>query len=65
MSSDTAHLIAEFDSLPEREKQIVAQEILRRMPPFDSGPLDDEQVALAGDHLAAMIEREENDSETR
>ncbi len=65
MSSTCAKLIAAYESLPADEKQVVVKEILRRLPPFDSGPLNDEQVALAGDQLATMIEEEENGSQTR
>ena len=65
MSAASAQLIAAFETLPADEKQVVAKEILRRMPPFDSGPLDDEGVAIAGDHLAAMFEEEERGPKTR
>ena len=65
MSSACAKLIAAYELLPVEEKQVVAKEILRRLPPFDSGPLNDEQVALAGDDLAATFEQEENGSNTR
>ena len=65
MSAVAEKLIAAFEALPVEDKQTVAREILRRLPPFDSGPLDDDQVALAGDQIAAMLEREENDSLTR
>ena len=41
------------------------KQILRRLPAFDSGPLDDNEVALAADQMAAMLEREENDSSAR
>jgi hypothetical protein len=65
MSAASAQLIAAFESLPAEEKQIVVKEILLRLPPFDSGPLADEEVALAGDHLAAMLDQEENGSQAR
>jgi len=65
MSSTCAKLIAAYESLPADEKQEVAKEILRRLPPFDSGPLNDDQVALSGDELAAMLQQEENGSEPR
>lgn len=60
MSSTTARLIAEFEGLPVEEKQIFVKELFYRMPAFDSGPLHDEEVACAGDDLAAMLEKEEN-----
>ena len=65
MSIVAEDVIAAFESLPAHEQQAVAREILRRLPPFDSGSLDDSDVALAGDQLAAMLEGEENASPTR
>ncbi len=56
MGSATAQLIAEFEFLPEPDKQVFVKEILRRLPLLDSGPLDDEEIALAGDALAALLE---------
>ncbi len=65
MSAVAEKVIAAFESLPAEEKQAVAKEILRRLPPFDSGPLDDNEVALAGDQLAAMLDEEENGASAR
>jgi hypothetical protein len=65
MSTASAQLLAAYESLPAQEKQLVVKEILRRLPPFDSGPLDDEQVALAGDQLVATFEEDEHGSQTR
>jgi hypothetical protein len=65
MSAVAEKVIAAFESLPAEEKQAVAKEILRRLPPFDSGPLDDNDVALAGDQLAAMLDQEENGASAR
>ncbi len=65
MSAVAEEVIAAFESLPAEEKQAVVKEILRRLPPFDSGPLDDEDVALAGDQLAGSLEQEENGSAAR
>ncbi len=48
-------LIAEFESLPVEEKQAFVKEILRRLPVFDSGPLDDNSVALAGDGIGTVL----------
>ena len=65
MSSETAQLLAAFDALPVAEKQDFVAELFRRLPQFDSGPLDDGDVARAGDELAAMLDREEHDTQTR
>jgi hypothetical protein len=40
-------------------------EFLRRAVPFDSGPLDDEETALAADQLLGGLESEENEAESR
>lgn len=58
-------VVAAFDSLSAEEQQAVAKAILRRLAPFESGPLDDNEVALAGDQIAAMLEVEEGDATTR
>jgi hypothetical protein len=65
MSAASVRLIDAFESLPTEEKQIVLKEILLRLPPLDSGPFEDEQLARAGDDLATMLEKEEHESETR
>jgi hypothetical protein len=65
MSVTTMRLLAEFEALPAQEKQACATEMLRRLPRFDSGPLDDELVAAAGDELAAMLEADEHAAQTR
>lgn len=35
------------------------------MPPIDSGELSDDDVALAGDAMAAMLDEEERATKTR
>ncbi len=47
------------------EKQIFVKEVFRRLPPIDSGALSEEEIAAAGDQLAALIEQEEHDSQAR
>ena len=65
MSAETVQLLAAFEMLPAEEQQVFAREILRRLPPCDSGPLDDQEVARAGDAWAALLEREENAPQAR
>lgn len=65
MSTATAKLISEFEALPIGEKQEFARELFLRLPPMDSGPLDDDLVAAAGDQIAAFLEEEENDAQAR
>lgn len=65
MSSATAKLITEFEALATEEKQVFVKEIFLRLPPFDSGVLNDDEVARAGDDLSAMLAEEENASQPR
>jgi hypothetical protein len=65
MSKQTAQLLEDFDALPEEEKRIFTVEFLRRATPFDSGPLDDGETALAADQLFGQLDVEEDDSATR
>jgi len=51
--------------LPPAEKEVFVRELFRRLPPVDSGPLEDEVLARAGDDLAALLEGEEHDAKTR
>jgi hypothetical protein len=59
MNAATMKLLSEFETLAATEKQEFAQEVIHHMPPWDSGPLDDDLAAAAGDQLAMMIEEEE------
>ena len=65
MSAETAQLLAAFEALPVPEKQVFVKELFRRLPPCDSGPLEDEDVARAGDEMATLLEREEHDAQAR
>jgi hypothetical protein len=65
MSDEAARLLVAFDTLPPAEKETFVRELIRRLPPVDSGPLEDAVLAGAGDDLAAMLEGEENDALTR
>ncbi|MGA9627718.1 MAG: hypothetical protein WBQ65_24805 [Bryobacteraceae bacterium] len=65
MSKQTAQLLEAFEALPEQEKRVFTVEFLRRAVPFDSGPLDDGETALAADQLFGELEAEENDAESR
>ncbi|HEV7405244.1 MAG TPA: hypothetical protein VGO11_20030 [Chthoniobacteraceae bacterium] len=62
MSTATAKLLAEFESLRVEEKQEFVREIIEHFPSSDSGPLSDEVAAAAGDELAAMLDEEERAS---
>jgi len=47
MSRDTKALLDAFERLPVEEKRAFTQEVLRRSLPFDSGPLEDEEIGAA------------------
>jgi hypothetical protein len=55
MSSQTAELLEAFEALPEDEKRVFTAEFLRRGVPFDSGPLDDSEIAEAANQLLASV----------
>ena len=57
MSSQTAQLLEAFEALPEDEKRVFTVEFLRRAVPFDSGSLDDAEIADASDQLLASVRR--------
>ena len=58
-------MLVAFDTLPPAEKDVFVRELFRRLPPVDSGLLEDDVLARAGDDLAAMLEREEHDAQAR
>jgi len=62
MSTATAKLLSEFEALGVQEKQESVREVIHHLPPWDSGALDDNVAAAAGDQLAAMLDKEERAS---
>jgi hypothetical protein len=54
MSTQTSRLLEDFEALPEEEKRFFTAESLRRVVPFDSGPLDDQETARAADEMFAL-----------
>jgi hypothetical protein len=56
MSEHAVELLEAFDALPEDDKRAFTLEFLRRAVPFDSGPLDDLEIAHAADQLLATLE---------
>ena len=47
MSRDTQALLEAFEHLPVEEKRAFTEELLRRSLPFESGPLEDEEIGAA------------------
>jgi len=48
-----------------KRKSVFTVAFLRRAVPFDSGPLDDDETALAADQLFGQLDAEENDAASR
>ena len=65
MSTQTAELLDAVEALPEEEKRVFTAAFLRRVIPFESGPLNDEETAHAADQLFAALDAEENDAGAR
>jgi hypothetical protein len=58
MSVVAKKVIAAFESLPAEEKKAVANEILRRLPLLNRGSQTGDQIGLAGNQRAALLESE-------
>ena len=56
MTRQTEELLEAFDQLPEEERRIFTQEVLRRVLPFESGPLTDEAIGAASDALFKSLD---------
>jgi hypothetical protein len=67
MSQHAVDLLDAFESLAPGDRQAFAVEVLRRTRklPFDSGPLEDEEIGEAGRSLFAFLDQEENASTQR
>ena len=65
MSKETAQLLEAFQALPEAEKRAFTAEFWRLSIPYDSGPIEDEEIGQAGRALFAMLDQEEHDASTR
>jgi hypothetical protein len=64
MSTQTNDLLAAYDALTIPEKRAFTAEFLKRVVPFDSGPLDDRVTGHAAE-LFAGLEAEETDTSSR
>jgi hypothetical protein len=55
-------IASEFEALPVEQQQEFVREVMNHLSPWNSGPLNDDAVAAAGDALAAMLHEEERAS---
>jgi hypothetical protein len=60
VSDQTAQLLEAFEALPDDEKRTFIAEFMRRVIPFESGPLDDDETARAADDLFAQLDAQED-----
>ena len=65
MSKETAALLEAFEALPAGDKRAFTAELLKRTLPFDSGPLEDVEVAHTGRDLFIMLDRANEESNPR
>ena len=65
MSGKTQALLDEFEHLTAEEKRAFRDEVLRRSLPFDSGPIDDEEIGAASAALFESLAKENGDPATR
>jgi hypothetical protein len=65
MKRETTALLDAFEQLPPEEKAAFTGEVLRRSIPFDSGPLDDDEIGGAAEALFAYLDEEDADPAAR
>lgn len=65
MIRGAAQLLEEFKDLPESEKRIFTVEFFRLTLPFDSGPIEDDEIGQAGRTLFALLDHDEDCSQPR
>jgi hypothetical protein len=56
MTRETTALLDAFEHLPVVEKRAFTEEVLRRSLPFDSGPLDDEEIGSVSSALFQSLD---------
>lgn len=65
MSRETEALLEAFEHLPSEDKRVFTDEVVRRSLPFDSGPIEDEEIGAASSALFASLDKEDDGSTTR
>ena len=59
MSRGTEAPLDAFEHLPVERRRAFTHEVLRRSLPFDSGPLEDEEIGAASAALFESLEEED------
>ena len=65
MSRDTEALLDAFEHPPVEERRAFTEEMLRRLLPFDSGPLEDEGIGAGTAAPFGALEEEDGHSAPR
>jgi hypothetical protein len=65
MTRETTALLDAFEHLPTEEKRSFTEEVLRRSLPFDSGPLEDEEIGAVSAALFKSLDEQDADPATR
>lgn len=60
MSRETEVLLEAFEHLPADEKRAFTHEVLRRLLPFESGPIEDEEIGAASAFLFESVDDQED-----
>ena len=56
MTRHVEDLLEAFEELPREDKRAFAGEVLRRSIPFDSGPIEDHEIAQASTALFETLD---------
>ena len=65
MTCETMALLEAFEALPAEQKRAFTEEILRRPLPFDSGPLENEEIGAASAALFELLDKEDAETGAR
>jgi hypothetical protein len=65
MNLGTQALLEAYEQLPAEAKRAFTEEVLRRSLPFDSGPLEDEEIGAASAALFESLEEKDADPQAR
>jgi hypothetical protein len=62
MTAGAAHIIEDFEALPEPEKRKVLAKLLQIASHLDYGPISEEELLVSADEVFVMFDRDEESS---
>jgi hypothetical protein len=65
MTRETTALLEAFEHLPIGEKRAFTEEVLRRLLPFDSGPLENEEIGTVSSALFQLLDGQDENTTSR